>query len=350
MSNTPDMFEGTGTKSGLLSQSDAVEVLLNETPIEDNEVSKEESAEEAQAEVAEEETEATEEVEETTEEAEEEAEETEAESDEETEVEQEVESDSESEFVLELDGTKMNAEQIAKEWENRGLRQSDYTRKTQELAEQRRAFEAETQQTQELQQKLSESLKEAEQILTQGRQEPNWSELSQQLDPQKFNMVKTKWEEGQRQLKHIQEQRQAVAEKEKYDMLLAQQQHLQKENAKLLEYFPTWQDPVVKNEAVAGLKNYMLEQGLTEQAIQQLNDSGSADAIKFLMKAKMYDELQSNMKKVQVTKQKKVPPKKAKSGTPTDKKDVANVARDKAYKKLTKSGKIDDAVSLLLTQ
>ena len=44
MSNTPDMFEGTGKETGLLSQSDAVEVLLNQNlPIEDNkEVNEEE--------------------------------------------------------------------------------------------------------------------------------------------------------------------------------------------------------------------------------------------------------------------------------------------------------------------
>lgn len=348
MSNTPDMFEGTGKDTGLLSHGDAVDVLLNQNlPIEDNkEVSKEENAEEAQAETTEEETVEAEEAEETTEETEEE----EAESEEETEVEQEEQEESDSEFVLELDGTKMNAEQIAKEWENRGLRQSDYTRKTQEIAEQKRAFETEQAQTLELQQKLSESLKEAEQVLTQARQEPNWSELSQQLDPKRFNLVKTKWEEGQKQLAHIQEQRKAVAEKEQYDMLLAKQQHLQNENAKLLQYFPTWQDPVVKNQAVAGLKDYMLEQGLTQEAIQNLNDNGSADAIKFLMKAKAFDELQSNMKKVKVTKQKKTVPTKAKSGTPTTKKEVSSKARDNAFAKLTKTGKIDDAVNLLLTQ
>ena len=345
MSNTPDMFEGTGKDTGLLSHGDAVDVLLNQNlPIEDNkEVSEEENAEEAQAETTEEETV---EAEETTEETEEE----EAESEEETEVEQEEQEESDSEFVLELDGTKMNAEQIAKEWENRGLRQSDYTRKTQEIAEQKRVFETEQAQTLELQQKLSESLKEAEQVLTSARQEPNWSELSQQLDPKRFNLVKTKWEEGQKQLAHIQEQRKAVAEKEQYDMLLAKQQHLQNENAKLLDYFPTWQDPVVKNQAVAGLKDYMIEQGLTQEAIQNLNDNGSADAIKFLMKAKAYDELQNNMKKVKVTKQKKNVPTKAKSGTPTTKKDVSSKARDNAFAKLTKTGKIDDAVNLLLTQ
>jgi len=346
MSNTPDLFQGTGNETGLLTQSDAVEVLLNEnTPIEDNVSKEEEGAEEAQAEITEEETEATEE------EATEETEEVEAESGEEAEVEQEEQEESESEFVLELDGAKMNAEQIAKEWENRGLRQSDYTRKTQEIAEQKRAFEAEQGQTLELQQKLSESLKEAEQVLTQARQEPNWSELSQQLDPKRFNLVKTKWEEGQKQLAHIQEQRKAVAEKEQYDMLLARQQHLQNENSKLMDYFPTWQDPVVKNQAVLGLKNYMLEQGLTEKAIQDLNDNGSADAIRFLMKAKSYDDLQANMKKVKVEKQKKKPlPTKAKSGTPTTKNDYANKAKDNALAKLTKSGKIDDAVNLLLNQ
>ena len=68
------------------------------------------------------------------------------------------------------------------------------------------------------------------------------------------------------------------------------------------------------------------------------------------MKAKAYDELQANMKKVKVTKQKKQLPTKAKSGTPTTKKEVSSKAREKAFQKLSKSGKIDDAVNLLLTQ
>ena len=130
MSNTLICLKELEKKLDYL-QSDAVEVLLNQNlPIEDNkEVNEEESVEETQAETTEEETVETEEVEETTEETEE----VDAESEDETEVEQEVQEESESEFVLELDGTKMNADQIAKEWENRGLRQSDYTRKTQNL-------------------------------------------------------------------------------------------------------------------------------------------------------------------------------------------------------------------------
>jgi hypothetical protein len=43
-------------------------------------------------------------------------------------------------------------------------------------------------------------------------------------------------------------------------------------------------------------------------------------------------------------------PTKAKSGTPTSKKEVFSKARDNAFAKLTKTGKIDDAVNLLLTQ
>lgn len=43
--------------------------------------------------------------------------------------------------TFELDGEKITAEQI-KEWKQNGLRQSDYTKKTQELAEQRKVLEA----------------------------------------------------------------------------------------------------------------------------------------------------------------------------------------------------------------
>ena len=349
MSNTPDMFDGTGKETGLLSHGDAVEVLLNQnSPIEDTEeVSKEDnSAEEAQAEVTEEEAEATEEVEAT-----EETEETEAKSDDEPDAEQEAETETEeSEFVLELDGVEMTPEQIKKEWEGRGLRQADYTRKTQEIAETRRAFEAEQAQTQELQQRLSEALKETEQILLDRNTEPNWSDLSQKLDPRQFNQVKAKWEESQSQLKHIQEQRKAVQDKELYDKQVQQHNHLVQENAKLLELFPTWKDPQVKQAEISNVVNYMLESGLPEDTIRALNDNGNAMAINFIWKSMKYDNLNSKSTSAIVKKKIKNVPKVSKSGTPTSSKERVSEAHNKASARLTKSGKIDDAVNLLLTQ
>jgi len=339
MVNNPDLFDGTPNQERSLNMNDALSLLETETPAEDKVDVEEEKEVETTEEVKEE-------VEEET--SAETSEEVETESDSEITEEQDVEEVQES-FTLQLDGKEMTPEEIQKEWDSRGLRQSDYTRKTQEVAELRRTFEAEMQQTQATQQALSKALQNAEQILGDANKtEPDWANLSQRLDPRQFNQVKSHWETNQKQLADVREQRRLVAEKEAQDNEILRQQNLLREQSQLLEYFPKWKDNTVRTSEVANLRNYMLEDGLPEQVIEALNSNGSAKAIQYIYKAMKYDELQKS--KPLIKKKVLNKPRVSSGGTPTTRKDNVSANRKNAFSKFNKSGSIDDAVNFILTQ
>jgi len=340
MANTPD---GTGNNEGVgtLKVHDAIDELLTaEAPEEDNVEQVEESAVEAQTETDEEEQETTEGEEEPTEEIAEASEE-DVESDEEPEAEEEPE---ESVYVVEIDGKEMTPEEIKAELNSNGLRQSDYTKKTQALAEEKRVFETEKQQTQALTQKLSETLQYAEQILNDRSTEPNWSELSQKVTPQAYNQIKAKWDESQKQLQNIKLQRQQIAEKQQYDAQLASQQQAVAEEKRLVNMFPAWQDPKVFDSEWGNVMTYLKKDGIPDEVVSQIN---SADAIKYVWKAMKYDALQDG--KSVIKKKVKDKPKVVKSGTPKTKAEKVSSNKRQAFARLEKTGSKEDALNYLLT-
>ena len=88
--------------------------------------------------------------------------ETEVVADAETDTDESAESDTETEddsedLYVEYNGREINLKDI-EEWEQGSLRQADYTRKTQELADNRKAFESEVEQLNEKQAQLAEKL------------------------------------------------------------------------------------------------------------------------------------------------------------------------------------------------
>ena len=341
MTNTPD---GTGNNEsiGALRVHDAIDELLTaETPEEDNVEQVEESVEETQAETEEVEQETAEGNEEEPTEDVAETSEDDAESDEEPDAEEEAE---ESVYVVEIDGKEMTPDEIKAELNSNGLRQSDYTKKTQALAEEKRAFDAQKQQTQALEQKLSETLQYAEQILNDRSNEPNWSELSQKVNPQTYNQIKAKWEEGQKQLENIKLQRQQLADKQKYDAQVATQQQALSEEKRLIDMFPAWKDPTVFDNEWGNVKDYLKKDGIPDNVVSQIN---SADAIKYVWKAMKYDALQDG--KTVIKKKIKDKPKVVKSGTPKTKAEAVSSRKRQAFARLEKTGSKEDALNYLLT-
>ena len=73
---------------------------------------------------------------------------------------------------------------------------ADYTRKTQSLAEERKALERSAAETAQLREQLSESLKRWA-VPTEA--EPDWAELATKLPPQEYNLRRVQWEQRQRQ-------------------------------------------------------------------------------------------------------------------------------------------------------
>jgi len=82
-------------------------------------------------------------------------------------------------------------------------RQSDYTRKTQQIAEAERGWK-------DAAAKLNETLQRIEQVFPQ-EQEPDWTTKAREMDPWEFQAEKAQWEQRQKALTQAREQAQEAA-------------------------------------------------------------------------------------------------------------------------------------------
>jgi hypothetical protein len=218
-------------------------------------------------------------------------------------------------------------------------RQQDYTRKTQELANQRKTIE---QQAQELAQRdaiYAQLLPKMEAQL-QGElvNEPDWDSLYND-DPIAFVREKQLWDEKKEKLKAAQAERQRL-QQESYvqqQQLIAQQ--VQEGQQRLLEIIPEWKNAEVASKEKLAIRDYGINVlGYSSQEMDAVYDYR---ALLGLRNAWL------NSKTVEATKKKptqKAPARVARPGTTTRKKSVAPVKRAKQV--LAKTGKVQDAAKV----
>ena len=218
-------------------------------------------------------------------------------------------------------------------------RQQDYTRKTQELANQRKTIE---QQAQELAQRdaiYAQLLPKLEAQL-QGElvNEPDWDSLYND-DPIAFVREKQLWDEKKEKLKAAQAEQQRL-QQESYaqqQQLIAQQ--VQEGQQRILEIIPEWKNAEVAQKEKLAIRDYGINVlGYTPQEMDAIYDYR---ALLGLRNAWL------NSKTVEATKKKptqKAPARVARPGTTTRKKSVAPAKRAKQV--LAKTGKVQDAAKV----
>ena len=218
-------------------------------------------------------------------------------------------------------------------------RQQDYTRKTQELANQRKTIE---QQAQELQQRdaiYAQLLPKMEAQL-QGElvNEPDWDSLYND-DPIAFVREKQIWDEKKEKLKAAQAEQQRLQEESyaQQQQLIAQQ--VQEGQQKILEIIPEWKNAEVASKEKLAIRDYGINVlGYSPQEMDAIYDYR---ALLGLRNAWL------NSKTVEATKKKptqKAPARVARPGTTTRKKSVAPAKRAKQV--LAKTGKVQDAAKV----
>lgn len=266
-------------------------------------------------------------------EAEDETEELEAEQVEEeaVEAEGEAQDDEEAEATTQEGDTGEDID--ADELERGYLRQADYTRKTQELAaeraqmaQERQAFQAQAQQAMQ----QAKALMERYTVPTE--QEPNWLELSQQLEPKQFQHKQAEWQAKQQKAKEAQQ----------IHAQLMQQQHeqtRQTETARLMEKLPEWQDPSIQKRDVQAIVDIGAEIGVSPEEIGAMTDHRMLLALHRLAQAKV-------AKTVAATKKVTAKPR-VKSGAAPKKVDKAGEALRAAEARLKKSNSPKDAAEVM---
>jgi phosphoribosylpyrophosphate synthetase len=157
-------------------------------------------------------------------------------------------------------------------------RQSDYTRKTQQLAQQRKEAEA-------LQQDYAQRVQQLNQFAQQIQQQPDIPEPQWTSDPQAWERLRhedpvqfvlEKDAARDRQLARQERQQQMQYLQSEQQQLQQQQfaQHLENERQNLLELIPAWTDRETAKTEKAEIRKFAQEKfGLTEQDLSAAYDS-----------------------------------------------------------------------------
>lgn len=240
-------------------------------------------------------------------------------------------------FTVKVDGQEVEVTQD--ELINGYSRQQDYTRKTQELSQQRKTIE---QQQAELAQRdaiYSQLLPKMEaQLKGELANEPDWNALYED-DPVGYVREKQLWDEKKEKLNAVTAEQQRLQQ----EALVQQQQQIAQlveyGNQKLLEIIPEWQNPEVATKEKLAISEYAVNTlGYTPEEIQQVYDYR---ALLGLRNAWL------NSKTVAATKKKptqKAPARVARPGTTNRPKTTTPVK--KAKQRLAKTGKTSDAAKV----
>ena len=244
--------------------------------------------------------------------------------------------------TIEVDGktVELTKEQLAEAYKN-GLRQSDYTKKTMEVAEQRKAAEAEVAKAREERQAYATNLQKIAAQLEgalESQKDINWQELLQN-DPMEYLRQQHLYQQRQAQLAQNQSEQQRVAQIQQAEAQEALQRTLADEANKLVERIPEWKDAAKANEGKKAVADYMRSQGVPENVISNLSNHLP---IVFAHKAMLYDQMMQKAsaaaKKVAAVPQKVVKPGVGDSPRPD--------GRTAAMKQLQKSGRVEDAAAI----
>lgn len=213
-------------------------------------------------------------------------------------------------------------------------RQSDYTRKTQAVAEDRKAIERVKSDLAQYEKQLSEQL-QAWAVPTE--QEPNWSDMASRLQPQEFNKLRAQWDDRK--------QRREVARAEYVRLQADQRAHtVQEERNRLFEAIPDWRDQAKFEAAAARIAQNAPEYGFSKEEVAQVVDHRM---IRVLNDAIAYRELQKA--KPAVDKKTTQIKQALKPGSKPDKAKTQDAARQKMRDDLRKTGDLRTAAQYLLS-
>lgn len=215
-------------------------------------------------------------------------------------------------------------------------RQSDYTRKTQALAEERK-------QNQQLVNEYSQRLAQVAQLAEQLQQNPeipepniDWNKLYQE-DPVEWTVQRQLYND--RQQLRAQRQQQLEVVKQEQQRLQQQQfaSHLEEQRQRLLELVPEWKDAEVAKSEKAQIREFAKQQyGMTENDVNQAFD---ARLVSMLRDAYLFRTGQAKAQEAVRPKAEKATRTQGRSFKPENE----NTRLRKANTQLRKTGSVEDA-------
>ena len=219
---------------------------------------------------------------------------------------------------------------------------TDYTKKSQTVAEERKAVEAERQRIEEakvLRDQYAQRLQLIEQMLNQQPETENLDFLKEN-DPIGYAVKVAELSQREKQLAQVRAERERIMQQQIQEQQQTLQQKVAEEAQKLAAVLPEFVDPQKGDVVRKEIRNYGKQLGFSDEELANVYDSR---AVLTLWKAMQYDKLQSA--KPNITKKVSEAPKSIKPG-------VAQV-RDSDREELKKlkararsSGRVTDAAAV----
>ena len=279
-------------------------------------------------------------------------EESEEESEEEVEESEEESEETEGEEEEELYAVTVNGEEVAvslDELLSGYSRQSDYTRKTQEIANDRKEMETLQQQYNSqmstIQQERQHYMEALQGIITNSAEgltkysDVDWENLKE-TDPIEFVTKREELRQSQEKVQALQREQYNTQQRHQHEAQKMRANIVQEEFGKLIEKLPEWGEEDKQKEIASTIRSYATTQGFTEEELNSLVDHRS---LLVLMKAEKYDKLQKSDVKSKKLKNKPKMIRSVKGGS-TERNTKSK--RSAQMKRLKQSGKIKDASAL----
>ena len=248
-------------------------------------------------------------------------------------------------YTVKVDGKEV--EVTLDEALNGYQRQQAFTKRSMELAEQRKAFEAEAAQTKQLRDAYAQQLELMQAQLQQNtlEEEPDWAAYKNEgYSTDDIFFAKAEWDKKQKELAQVSMERNRNTQEQALEQQEMLKNHLQGQRVEMLNRIPEWQnDKTRETERVEVIKYAQRRAGFSEEEIANASD---ARAIELLYKAWKWDSLME--KKPNAKQRTRKAPKMAKAGQPTTKREVANRSQRKAKKQFEDAGTVDAAVKYLM--
>lgn len=217
----------------------------------------------------------------------------------------------------------------------------DYTKKTQQLAEQRKLVEQEAHaiiEARQLRDAYAERLQALSQVLSAQNQAEDLEALKEN-DPVGYAVKVAEMQQQEKQLNAVRAEQQRIAQEQQAEYEMQRQQFIAQQADYLAKALPGYADPEKGEKLRGDMRKFAKSIGFSDKELSNVIDSRH---VMTLYKAMQYDKLQQA--KPQVTKRVSEAPKTLKSGNGVKATDTDKIKR--AKQQLRQTGRVKDAAAL----
>lgn len=242
-------------------------------------------------------------------------------------------------YTVKVDGEEFEVD--LDELRNGYQRQSDYTKKSQSVAEMRKAYEANLQSVQQERdqyQQVLANMENYQNLELKKYQELDWASLKED-DPVEYMEKRIEFQDAKDKVNQVKQEQIAVQQKTQQEVYQNIQHKVQEEAELLATALPEYSDP--SSNLKTELRDFAINMGFSEQDVNGITDH---KVVLVLHKAMLQERANSSTS----SKVKKGPAKVIKAGVPVTKKQ--RVARDVQAKRdrLRQTGNVRDAANAFM--